>query len=378
MLLGDMGAEVIKVESFEGDDPRKWGPPFVQGNGHKESAYYLGLNRNKKSMCINFKKPQGLDLIRNLAQKSDVLVENYVPGKLAQYGLDYESLKKINPRLIYASISGYGPTGPSSKRAGYDVIIEAEAGLMHITGEKGGDPVKVGVAVTDIATGLFTHSSILAALFARERGLVMSEKIDVSLLETQVACLANIAHSYLLGGVEAERWGTQHPSIVPYQGFKTLDGHIVVGAGNDKQFKVLCEILEVGSLAEDPQYKTNSSRVANRENLIKRLSEVFSAKTTEQWVKLLEDSGIPFGPINNMAETFSHPQVLHRNMIEKVPHPLLGTLQLLGIPVKFTNSQQKIKLHPPILGEHTDEVLKSVLNLSDQSLSNLKQKEAIK
>ncbi len=269
MMLGDLGADVIKVEHPSGDDTRSWGPPFavpLDENEVKESAYFLGVNRNKRSITVNFKTEQGLEIIKKLARRSDVLIENFIPGRLDELGLGYRELAKENPGLIYASISGYGPDGPYSKKPGYDVIIEGEAGLMHITGEENGEPVKVGVAITDLTTGLYTKGAILAALFAREKS-GKGQKIDASLLECQVASLANIASNYLIGGQEAKRLGTKHGAIVPYQSFPTSDGHIIVGAGNDRQYSKFCKALQRQDL-DSPSFATNQLRVQNREKLV--------------------------------------------------------------------------------------------------------------
>jgi succinate--hydroxymethylglutarate CoA-transferase len=266
MMLGDMGAEVIKVEHVLGDDTRTWGPPFATNEDKSESAYFLCVNRNKRSITVNFKDPQGLEIVHKLARQSDVLVENYLPGKLDSLGLGYEELKVDNPGLIYASITGYGQTGPYSSRPGYDVIIEAEAGLMHITGESDGAPVKVGVAITDLTTGLYTKGAILAALYHREK-TGLGQRIDASLLECQIASLANIGSNYLIGGQEAKRWGTRHGSIVPYQSFETKDGHIVVGAGNDRQYQKFCTALKRLDLL-DERFSSNELRVRRRDELV--------------------------------------------------------------------------------------------------------------
>jgi succinate--hydroxymethylglutarate CoA-transferase len=270
MMLGDLGAGVTKVEHVLGDDTRTWGPPFAKKDHKFESAYFLCVNRNKRSITVNFKDPQGLEIVRKLATRSDVLVENYLPGKLESLGLGYEDLKSENPGLIYASITGYGQTGPYSSRPGYDVIIEAEAGLMHITGESDGAPVKVGVAITDLTTGLYTKGAILAALYHREK-TGLGQRIDASLLECQIASLANIASNFLVGGQEAKRWGTRHGSIVPYQSFETKDGHIVVGAGNDRQYEKFCVALKRQDLL-DERFATNELRVHRREELVLRFN----------------------------------------------------------------------------------------------------------
>ncbi|TPX59025.1 hypothetical protein SpCBS45565_g07855 [Spizellomyces sp. 'palustris'] len=385
MILGDYGAEIIKVENPKsGDDTRAWvrtsgpynpsaGPPFApnkDSNDHQtgESAYFLGVNRNKKSITVNFKKPEGLDILKRLAAKSDVMVENFVPGKLDELGLGYEDLREVNPRLIYASITGYGPDGPYAKAPGYDVITEAEAGLMYITGEPDGPPVKVGVAITDMTTGLYTHGAVLAALLARAR-TGLGQKLDISLLECQVASLANIAHSYLIGGQEAKRWGTQHAAIVPYQAFPTKDSFIVVGAGNDGQFRKLCTKIERLDLVEDEKFKTNSARVENRKELIDLLSNIFRQHPTSHWLREFKSLGFPFAPVNNIQQTFEHPQVIHREMIQEVDHPRAGRIKLTGIPVKYSHTKPSIRLPPPILGQHTFEVLSNMLEYTEEEIN---------
>ncbi|XP_072009434.1 succinyl-CoA:glutarate CoA-transferase isoform X3 [Engystomops pustulosus] len=305
MILGDLGAEVIKVEKpGSGDDTRSWGPPFVAS----ESAYFLSVNRNKKSIAVNMKKPKGTRIIKQLAQACDVLIENYIPGKLAEMGLGYEDLMETSPHIIYCSITGYGQTGPLFKRAGYDAVACAMSGLMHITGPEDGDPVRPGVAMTDLATGLYAHGAIMAGLLHRTKtGKGMH--IDCNLLSSQVACLTHIAANYLNGGIEAKRWGTAHGSIVPYQSFKAKDGYLVIGAGNDQQFSTVCRITDLSELIDDPRFKTNKLRVQYRKELLQVLTARFSEKSTAEWLDLFEGSGIPYGPINSIQQVFSEPQL---------------------------------------------------------------------
>ncbi|KAJ1802542.1 hypothetical protein LPJ75_006157, partial [Coemansia sp. RSA 2598] len=385
MLLGDMGAEVIKVEHpTRGDDTRAWGPPFKSyerkvpdrptNNLRRtppefpgESAYYLCVNRNKKSIAVDMKRKEGQRILRQLAAKADVVVENFVPGKLAEYGLGYADLHKINPRLVYASITGYGSTGPYSKRPGYDVIIEAEAGLMHITGEPDGPPVKVGVAVTDIMTGLYTHGAIMAALISRAttgRG----QHIDASLIQTQASILANIGSNYLIGGQEASRWGTKHPSIAPYEVFATSDGSICIGAGNNSQFASLCRRIGKPDLAADPRFCTNTDRVANRVELVAIINRRLRQMTTKQALDLLEGSGLPFGPVNNIRQTFEHPQLVSRNAVQEISHPFAGRIKMVGPAVEYSESSVAVRMPPPMLGQHTEDVLRNVLGYSDAQL----------
>lgn len=297
---------------------------------------------------------------------SDVLVENYIPGKLEEMGLGYETLKELNPKLVYASITGYGPDGPFAKTPGYDVMIEAEAGLMHITGHPEAPPAKVGVAITDVCTGLYAHGAILASLFARER-TGLGQKVDLSLLETQLACLVNLASSHLIGGDNPMRSGTSHPSIVPYQSFETKDGHIVVGAGNDKQFQKLIVMLNIESLKESDKFNSNPNRVKNRKELIHLLNEKFKENTTEYWLKQLKGGGFPFAPINDIEKTFKHPQAEHRKMIETVEHSTCGDIKLVGLPVKYSEVGTSIRLPPPTLGQHTQELLTACKQFSKLS-----------
>ncbi|KAF9907323.1 hypothetical protein EC991_011145 [Linnemannia zychae] len=378
-LLGDLGAEVIKVENPKGgDDTRAWGPPFATNpdGSETESAYFLSVNRNKKSITVNFQSEGGKQLIHDLVKKCDILVENYVPGKLKSMGLGYEELSALNPKLIYASITGYGQTGPYASRPGYDVMIEAEAGLMYITGEERGPPVKVGVAVTDLTTGLYAHGGILAALLARHR-TGRGQHVDCSLLESQVATLANIGSSYLIAGKEAKRMGTAHPSIVPYQVLQTRDSHIMIGAGNDGQFRTLCKVLQLDSLATNPLYKTNRDRVQNREELIRILTNRLQTEKNTFWLKALEGKGVPFAPIHNIGQTFSHPQVLARGMVHEVEHVKAGKIKLIGMPVKYSDTKPTIRSAPPLLGEHTEEVLSSVLGYEDGKIQDLKVNHSI-
>ncbi|KAI9271357.1 CoA-transferase family III domain-containing protein [Sporodiniella umbellata] len=382
MMLGDLGADVIKIENpHGGDDTRAWGPPFAENSDtndptHGESAYFLCVNRNKRSVTVNMKTEDGQKIIKELVQKCDVLVENYLPGKLEKLGLGYKQLSEINPRLVYASITGYGQTGPYAHRPGYDVIIEAEAGLMHITGEPSGAPVKVGVAITDLTTGLYTHSAILASLLQRSitgRG----QHVDCSLIESQVASLANIASNYLIGGQEASRMGTSHPSIVPYQVFSTKDSFVMIGAGNDGQFTKLCDRMQVSHLAQDKKFQKNSDRVNNREELIRLLQERLKQENNSYWLDILNDGGFPFAPINTIGQTFQHPQLQARGLVHEVEHPRAGKINMVGPPVKYSESKTTITRPPPLLGEHTHEVLRELLNYSKEKMTMLEKKGAI-
>ena len=355
MVLGDMGAEIIKIENPNGgDDTRSWGPPFVG----KETAYFVSINRNKKSVAVNMKDDRGADLVRNLARKSDILVENFLPGKLDSMGLGYDQLRTINEQLIYCSITGYGPDGPYANRGGYDVIASSIGGLNYITGPENGDPCRVGVAMTDMSTGLFAHGAILAALFSREK-TGKGQKIDCNLLSTQVAILSHIASNYLNAGVEAKRRGTAHSSIVPYQAFKTKDQKLVtIGAGNNKHFAQLCKLLNLEYLLEDERFKDNASRVQNRNSLLPIIKKRFAENTSSHWLHLFEGCSFPFGPINSVGEALNDPQVLHNKLIQEIEHPGAGgRIRVVGPPVKFSKPSSEEPLRPPLLGEHTREVL---------------------
>ncbi|KAI9727584.1 MAG: hypothetical protein M1834_008023 [Cirrosporium novae-zelandiae] len=346
-----------------GDDTRAWGPPFAKNiRGKKvetpgESAYFLAVNRNKKSLGLSFADKRGVSILHELARTSDVLVENYIPGALAKYKMDYETLSKINPRLIYASITGYGQTGPYSKRAGYDVMVEAEMGLMHITGSRDGPPVKVGVAVTDLTTGLYTSNAIMAALLGRIKS-GKGQWIDAALSDCQVATLANLGSSALISGEkDTGRWGTAHPSIVPYKAFKTKDGDVLLGGGNDRLFGVMCDRLGKPKWKADERFVTNSVRVENRDILESMVESVTSTKTTKEWLDILEGSGMPYAAVNDIQGTLHHEHVLARDMVKEVEHPTCGPMKLLNTPVKYSHSTPGIRTPPPTLGQHTDDVL---------------------
>ncbi|OSD07309.1 CAIB/BAIF family enzyme [Trametes coccinea BRFM310] len=386
MLLADLGADVIKVEEpSRGDDTRSWYPPAAPLSSDApeeashlppESAYFLAVNRNKRSITVNFKEPEGLAIVHKLVKEADILVENFISGKLAELGLGWDDCQKLNPRLIYASITGYGQTGPFRKAAGYDVIVEAEAGLMHITGEPDGPPCKVGVAVTDIATGLYAHGAIMAALLSRQR-TGKGVWIDCNLFESQLAGLANIASNYLIAGQEGSRHGTSHPSIVPYQVFPCKDGFIMIGAGNDKQFKLFAEkILERPDLPSDPKFSTNKARVANRQELVSLITETLQKQGRDHWIEKLTGLGVPFGPINNIAQTFAHPQVAAREMVTEVEHPRAGKIKLVSPAVTYNGKRMPITRPPPYLSQHTKEVL-AELGYSSEDIAELRQKKII-
>jgi formyl-CoA transferase len=368
MILGDQGAEVIKVERpGTGDDTRTWGPPFSGG----ESAYYLCCNRNKRSIAVDLKDPRGAGLVREMAKVSDVFVENFTPGLTKRFGLDYESLRELNPRLVYCSITAYGQDGPYRDRPGYDMVLSAVGGLMWITGERDGEPCKVGVAITDVLTGVYASGAITSALLWRERS-GRGQFIDCSLLDAQVSALANIASNYLVAGQEATRWGTQHESIIPYQVFPTKDRPIAIAVANEKLWVNFCELIEKKEWIEDPRFCSNPKRVENREVLLPFVAEVMAQRTCDEWIESFVLAAIPCGPVNNMEHLFADPQVVHRKMIAEIPHPTIGTLRLAGVPLKYSETPGTIRRPPPLLGEHTDEVLTEVLGYSPERLEALR------
>ncbi|CAM9341811.1 unnamed protein product [Lampetra fluviatilis] len=374
MILGDLGAEVIKVERPGlGDETRRWGPPFA----NTESVYFLSVNRNKKSVAINLKHPKGVTVVKELARVSDVLVENYVPGKLSKLGLGYEQLREDAPRLIYCSITGYGQTGPYVQRGGIDTVAAAVSGFLHISGPEGGDPVRPGVAMTDLATGLFAHGSIMAALLQRAR-TGRGQHLDCNLLSSQVACLSHVAANFLTAGAEATRWGTAHKSIVPYQAFKTQDGYLVIGATNNDHFVATCEVMSLPGVARDARFATNELRVRHRKELVATLAARFAEKTTAQWLVLFEGCPVPYGPINSMRQVFSDPQVLHNGLIQHMDHPTAGHIAVPGPPVRYGDHEEGYPaVPPPLLGEHTGEVLTRLLGYSDAAVTELSRDGAV-
>lgn len=355
MVLGDLGADVIKVEAPEGDETRGWGPPFAEG----ESAYYLCVNRNKRSIIVDFKTEEGQRTIYELIKRSDVLVENFRPGTLARVELDFESVARRNPNLIYCSITGFGQTGPLRDKPGYDFMIQAMGGLMSITGEQDGEPMKVGVAVADLFAGQNAVIAILAALQARTQ-TGTGQHLDISLFDSQVAMLANVASNHLISGNLPKRYGNAHANIVPYQSFQASDAWFVVAVGNDRQFEKLCGVIGKWGLAGDERFGSNSERVKHREELISILKPSFLTRTAAEWLSLLEEAGIPCGPINTLDKVFSMPQVESRDMLIDMDHAMIGDLKLVGSPLKFSDTPVDYKLPPPRLGEHTEEVLKEL------------------
>lgn len=373
MMLGDLGADVIKVEQpGTGDDTRRWGPPFAEG----ESAYYLAINRNKRSVTLDLKRPRVQELLLDLVRQSDVVVENFKRGTLERLGLGYERLRPECPGLIYCSISGYGPDGPYADRPGYDIAAQAMGGLMSVTGERDGQPLKAGVALADLATGMFASTAILAALHHREK-TGQGQRVDVSLLESVVALLINVASSYLMTGETPARYGNAHPNLVPYEQFRTIDGTIIVGAGNDRQFRDLCVVAGVPDVADDARFRTNADRVTNREALIPILQDAFEGDKSAAWVARLLAAGVMAAPINTLPDVFADPQVLHRQMLMELDHPTIGSLRVAGIPYKLGTTPASGRRAPPLLGQHTEEVLRELLGLSDDELAGLKRDGAI-
>ena len=370
-LLGDYGAEIIKIEQPDsGDGTRAWGPPWVGEGDARQSAYFLSANRNKKSVTVNMKSPAGIDLLKALVGKCDVLIENFLPGTLQRFGLDYESLRARQPGLIYCSITGYGQTGPYKDRPGYDAMIQAQGGVMSITGDAAGAPMKVGVAIVDITSGLFAANAILAALLHRER-TGQGQFIDVALLDAQVAWLANVAHN-VLAGAPPKRYGNGHPSIVPYQSFQTADGWLYVAVGNDAQFKRLCACANCMALWDDERFSTNPGRVTHRDTLIPQLQTLFMQRTTHDWDVLLQANDIPVSPINDVAQVLQDPHVLARGMVQEI-----DGMRLLGPVAKLSATPAAIQSTPPRLGQHTAQVLHELLGKTDIQIDRLRDERAI-
>ena len=376
--LADLGADVIKVERPEsGDDTRHWGPPFLkdkQGQETSEAAYYLAINRNKRSITLDIAHPEGQAIIRELVKTCDVVIENYKVGQLKKYGLDYDSLKAIKPDLIYCSITGFGQTGPYAHRAGYDFIVQGMGGFMSVTGERedlpGGGPQKAGVAIADIFTGMYATSAILAALIHRDQ-TGEGQAIDLALLDVQVATMANVASNYLISGVPPKSWGNASPNIVPYQTFKASDGWIIVATGNDSQFRHFVEAGGQAVLADDPRFASNPDRVTHRELLVPLLQSMVAQKTKQEWISLLEAAGVPCGPINNFQEVFENEQVQARGLKMTLAHPLAGQVPLVRSPMRLSKTPVVEKSAPPLLGEHTREILQKDLGMDDAKIAHL-------
>ena len=382
-LLADLGADVVKVERpGTGDDTRAWGPPYLrdaQGADTSEAAYYLAANRGKRSVTVDLAHPEGQRVVRRLAERADVVVENYKVGQLVRYGLDYASLAAINPRLIYCSITGFGQDGPHAERAGYDFIIQAMGGFMSITGERddkpGGGPQKAGIAVSDLMTGMYSTVAILAALAHRERS-GEGQYIDMALFDVMLAMLANMNMNYLTSGKPPGRAGNAHPNIVPYQVFEAADGHVVIAVGNDGQFVKFCEVAGCADLAGHPSYRRNADRVRNREALLAILEPLVRTRPAAFWVEQLEAAGVPCGPINNIAQALADPQVAARALRIDLPHPLAGVVPLVANPIKLSATPARYERPPPTLGQHTADILREC-GFDDAEIARLKSLGAV-
>ncbi len=372
MILGDMGADIIKIEAVKtGDDSRAFGP-YVNG----ESAYFMSINRNKRSITMNLKNPEAVKTFKEMVKKADVVVENYRPGTMEKFGLGYDVLKELNPRLIYASASGFGQTGPYSKRAAYDAVVQAMGGIMSITGQEGGAPTRVGTSVGDITAGLFCAIGILGALCSRDKTGV-GQMVDVAMLDCQVAILENAIARYMVSGVSPKPQGNRHPSIVPFETFETSDGNIMVSAGNDKLWASFCRVIGREDMIDDPRFETNPKRFENYKELRPMIEAETKKKPVAEWQKLLDDAGVPESPINNIEMVIKNPQVQARDMIVEVDHPVAGPVKMPGIPIKLSGTPSEIRSAAPVLGADTDEILKELLNMSDEDIAKLKECGAV-
>lgn len=375
-MLADFGAQVIKIERpNKGDDTRYWGPPFIKektSTQPPQAAYFHSTNRNKQSIAIDIQHKTGQQIIKDLVKNADVFIENFKVGTLAKYGLDYPKLKLLNPNLIYCSITGFGQTGPSSERAGYDAMIQGEGGLMSITGVANGEPMKAGVALTDIMTGLYCSNAILAALMARNH-IDKGQYIDIALLDVQVSTLANQGLNYLATGNNPKRQGNAHPNIVPYQTFNTSDGIMMLAIGNDTQFRKFCQLVERPELADNPNFQANEQRVINRESLIEHLSKILLSQPTVWWVNQLETLGIPCGPINTLQEVFNHSQIKHRNLVRKIPDNCRKQIYTIASPINLSETPLQYRSASPDLSEHCEKILSSELGYDSKKIQHLRE-----
>lgn len=382
--LADLGADVVKVERpGQGDDTRGWGPPFARahdGRETPESAYFLSANRGKRSVTVDISRPEGQEIVRSLAIRSDVLLENYKKGGLARYGLDHESLRRINPGLVYCSITGFGQSGPYSGRAGYDFLIQAMGGLMSVTGEAddrpGGGPQKIGVALSDILAGLYAVIAVLSALAWREK-TGRGQHVDLALLDVTVAAMANQAMNYLVSGSPPGRMGNAHPNIVPYEAYRAADGHIILAVGNDEQFRRFCEAAGRRDLADDPGFATNRDRVVNRNRLAPVLEGIIARRPRKHWLDVLEGVGVPCGPINDLAQVFDDPHVAARGLLQKLPHPAVGEVPSVSNPIRLSESPVEYRRAPPALGQHTEEILRDLAGLGPEEIAALREKGVV-
>lgn len=373
LMLGDYGADVIKIEiPGAGDDTRHWGPPFVG----EESAYFLSINRNKRSLTLNFKDPEAIKIFLQLAKDADVIVENFTPGVMARFGLDYETVKGVNPKIVYCSISGFGQTGPYQSRPAYDQIMQGISGIMSITGEPDGEPQKVGIAVTDIGAGMWSAFAVMTAIFHREQK-GEGQYIDISMMDSQVAWLTYQAATYFANDEPPKRLGAAHPTLVPYQAFMCEDGkYINVAVGSERIWDRFCQGMKMPEMKENPEYATNGDRVRNRDEIVPNLQKIFLTRPVNDWVQDLQEFNVPCGPINDLADVFSDPQLLHRKMFVEMPHPTLGSIKQTGLPIKFSLTPGALDRHPPLLGEHNGELLKE-LGYSEADIQRLTEQEVI-
>ena len=374
MILGDLGADVIKIEApGRGDDTRHWGPPFTEGG---ESAYFVSTNRNKRSLTLNLKSDKGVEILKELIRQGDVLVENFRTGTLEKWGLDYDTLQQLRPGLVYCTITGYGYTGPYQDRAGYDFMVQAMGGFMSVTGPADGDPYRAGVAIADLATGIFAGNAILAALFARER-TGAGQRIDMALLDSQVALMSYVASNYLVSGQLPRRYGNGHPNIVPYQEFRARDQYFAFAAGNDGQWRKFCQAAGRPQWIKDERFATNAARVENRELVVRMLNDLFSTRNAAEWMALCNDIGIPSAPINDIAQVLADPQVQARQLRIDVEHPAAGTLPLISSPLNIPTNPTRLRYPPPLLGQHTGEILHTLLGYDETTQNTLRANHVI-
>ncbi len=373
LMLGDYGADVVKIEiPGTGDDTRHWGPPFIG----EESAYFLSINRNKRSLTLNFKEQKAIDIFLDLVKDSDVVVENFTPGVMARFGLDYETVKAANPNIIYCSISGFGQTGPYRNRPAYDQIMQGISGIMSITGEADGEPQKVGIAVTDIGAGMWSAFAIMSAIYHRNQH-GEGQHIDISMMDAQVAWLTYQAAYFFANGEPPKRLGAAHPTLVPYQGFMCQDGkYINVAVGSERLWQRFCQGMNKQELQDHPDYATNGDRVRNRSKLAPYLQELFLTRPVAEWVSDLQEASVPCGPINDLADVFSDPQLLHREMYLEMAHPTLGSIKQTGIPIKFSQTPGGLDRPPPLLGEHNSEILRE-MGYADKDIERLAEQSVI-